>query len=61
VRRFEDLPAPDPLVMFDHAYGELPPHLVVQRQEVAERQPGAPKADPEQPAAPMRGQRLTRR
>jgi pyruvate dehydrogenase E1 component alpha subunit len=61
VRRFEDLPAPDPLVMFDHAYGELPPHLVVQRQEVAERQPGAPEADPEQPAAPMRGQRLTRR
>ncbi len=61
VQRFEDMPPPDPLVMFDHAYAELPPHLVVQRQEVAERQPVAPDVVPEQPAAPMRGQRLTRR
>jgi len=61
VQRFEAMPAPDPLVMFDHAYGELPPHLVAQRQEVAERQQPFPGADQEQPAAPMRGQRLTRR
>ncbi len=61
VRRFEDMPPPDPLVMFDHAYAELPAHLVAQRQEVAERQPVAPDVVPEQPAAPMRGQRLTRR
>ena len=48
MRRFEDMPPPDPLVMFDHAYAELPAHLVAQRQEVAERQPVAPDIVPEQ-------------
>ncbi len=61
VQRFEAMAAPDPLVMFDHVYAELPPHLVAQRREVAERQPMTPDVAPEQPAAPMRGQRLTRR
>ena len=31
VRRFEATPPPEPLTMFEHAYAELPPHLVAQR------------------------------
>jgi pyruvate dehydrogenase E1 component alpha subunit len=61
VQRFEAMPAPDPFLMFDHAYAELPAHLVAQREEMAARQPAATDVDPEQTAAPMRGQRLTRR
>jgi pyruvate dehydrogenase E1 component alpha subunit len=61
VQRFEAMPAPDALAMFDHAYAELPPHLMAQRQEVAERQPQVSPAEPVPPAAPMRGQRHTRR
>jgi pyruvate dehydrogenase E1 component subunit alpha len=61
VQRFEAMPAPDPLTMFDHAYAELPSHLTEQRREVAARE--HPVTDPEgaHPPAPMRGQRLTRR
>jgi pyruvate dehydrogenase E1 component alpha subunit len=61
VQRFEAMPAPDPLTMFDHAYAELPSDLAEQRREVSERE--HPIAGPEgsQPSAPMRGQRLTRR
>jgi pyruvate dehydrogenase E1 component subunit alpha len=61
VQRFEAMPAPDPLTMFDHAYAELPSHLAEQRREVAARE--HPVTDPEgaHPPAPMRGQRLTRR
>jgi pyruvate dehydrogenase E1 component subunit alpha len=61
VQRFEAMPAPDPLTMFDHAYAELPFHLTEQRREVAARE--HPVTDPEgaHPPAPMRGQRLTRR
>src|SRR5499433_149968 len=66
IRRFEAVPAPDPLTMFDHVYAELPPHLVAQREEMAAREHEAP-APPNEPstpqpgATPMRGQRLTRR
>jgi pyruvate dehydrogenase E1 component alpha subunit len=61
VQRFEALPAPDPLAMFDHAYAELPRGVAEQRQEVAAREHPVAAPDPELPPAPMRGQRLTRR
>ena len=65
VERFEAMPPADPLSMFDHAYGELPPGVAAQRAELAARlqaaAPGA-AADPEEPASPpMRGQRRTTR
>jgi pyruvate dehydrogenase E1 component alpha subunit len=64
VRRFEALPPPDPLRMFDHVYATRPPHLEAQRAELAERlrqpSPSPPSATPP-PATPMRGQRTTRR
>jgi pyruvate dehydrogenase E1 component alpha subunit len=65
VERFEAMPPADPLVMFDHAYAELPPHLVAERAEMAARlaapeDNGAPtEAEPTSP--PMRGQRRTSR
>src|SRR5438876_2250190 len=66
VRRFEATPPPDPLLVFDHVYAEMPPHLRAQREELARwlREGGAPAPEaPETPprATPMRGQRLTRR
>jgi len=61
VQRFEAMPPPDPLGMFDHAYGELPRHVAEQRREMATREHPLPQPDPEQPPPPMRGQRLTRR
>jgi pyruvate dehydrogenase E1 component alpha subunit len=61
VQRFEAMPPPDPLAMFDHAYAALPRHLVEQRREVAQRAQPVAAPDPDQPPAPMRGQRLTRR
>jgi pyruvate dehydrogenase E1 component alpha subunit len=61
VQRFEAMPPPDPLTMFDHAYAELPRHVAQQRREVAEREHPVAGPDPDQPPAPMRGQRLTRR
>ena len=67
VRRFEAAPAADPLAMFDHVYGALPPDLKGQREEAGARlrEGGAPRPrDPSKPppdATPMRGQRTTRR
>ncbi len=65
VERFEALSPADPLGMFDHAYAELPPHVVAQRSELAARLQGsgqsnaAAAAEPASP--PMRGQRTTTR
>jgi len=66
VRRFEATPPADPLVMFDHAYAELPPDVQAQRDAMAAGEPATPArpdaTPPTQPGAtPMRGQRLTRR
>jgi pyruvate dehydrogenase E1 component alpha subunit len=63
VARFEALPPPDALTMFDHVYAERPPDLEAQRDELAERlREGAPPHDETRPASPpMRGQRTTRR
>jgi pyruvate dehydrogenase E1 component alpha subunit len=66
IRRFESTPPPDPLVMFDHAYAELPPDVQAQRDTMAASRPATapdPEASPAAPpgATPMRGQRLTRR
>jgi pyruvate dehydrogenase E1 component alpha subunit len=64
IKRFEALPAPDPLTMFDHVYGEMPPHLRAQRALVSARLGEAMRADDdgdERPASPpMRGQRISR-
>jgi pyruvate dehydrogenase E1 component alpha subunit len=64
VRRFEALPAPDPLTVFDHVYAGMPPHLAAQRAEVAARlaTPAGDGIDDEEPPAspPMRGQRISR-
>ncbi len=64
VQTFESLGPADPLTMFDHAYGEPPPHLLAQRAEVAERlrrgAEGKPAEEPTVPT-PMRGQRKTSR
>ena len=71
VEAFEAVGPPDPLVMFDHAYGAPSAALQGQRAEMAGRltqapaaaAPAAPPADGEVPAAPerqsppMRGQR----
>src|SRR6266849_5459728 len=63
VARFEAMPAPDPLTMFDHVYAELPPHLKAQRESLARRlRDGAPAGEETRPASPpMRGQRTTDR
>ena len=65
VQRFEARGAADPLTMFEHAYGERPPHLEAQRAAVAERLssggPAAATDSAEPPSPPMRGQRSTRR
>jgi pyruvate dehydrogenase E1 component alpha subunit len=68
VKAFEETAAANPVGMFDHAYGEPPPHLQQQRAELEERLrgAGARRADDEQPAPPpdsppMRGQRRTSR
>jgi pyruvate dehydrogenase E1 component alpha subunit len=65
VERFEAMPAPDPLGMFDHAYAELPAHLSAQRAELAARLQESTQgdhADATAPASPpMRGQRTTTR
>src|SRR3989442_3185839 len=65
IRRFEATPAPDPVVMFDHAYAELPPDVQAQRDAMAASEPATPArpdaTPPTQPAAPpIRGQRLNR-
>jgi pyruvate dehydrogenase E1 component alpha subunit len=66
VRRFEATPPADPLVMFDHAYAELPPDVQAQRDAMAASDPATPAPPDATPstqpgATPMRGQRLTRR
>ena len=65
VRRFEAMPAPDPLTIFDHVYAAMPPHLVAQRDAVAARLEAdhghAASEEAERPASPpMRGQRTSR-
>jgi pyruvate dehydrogenase E1 component alpha subunit len=65
VERFEAMPPADPLGMFEHAYAELPAHLVAERAELAARLAarggdGAPPAA-EPDSTPMRGQRRTSR
>src|SRR5687768_14197599 len=63
VERFEAVGAPDPLVMFDHAYGAPPAQVTAQRQALAARltQVEPPAADDAAASLPMRGQRSTRR
>jgi pyruvate dehydrogenase E1 component alpha subunit len=63
VARFEAVPKPDPLTMFDHVYGTRPPHLELQREELAAwlRDGGAGSPDIPGPSPPMRGQRTSRR
>jgi pyruvate dehydrogenase E1 component alpha subunit len=64
VERFEATPPPDPLRMFDHAYGRLPADVERQRTAMAERlRDGRPRppAEEEVPSPPMRGQRTPRR
>src|SRR5467141_199342 len=50
VERFEAMPPADPLGMFEHAYGELPAHLVAERAELTARL-AAPGGDGTPPAA----------
>jgi pyruvate dehydrogenase E1 component alpha subunit len=65
VQRFEAVGPADALAMFDHAYGERPPHLEAQREQLAAwLRDGARAAAPDttaHPSPPMRGQRTTRR
>jgi pyruvate dehydrogenase E1 component alpha subunit len=63
VQRFEAVGAPDPLVMFDHAYATPPAHVAVQRDALASRLSDgqARTAGEGHPSPPMRGQRTTRR
>jgi pyruvate dehydrogenase E1 component alpha subunit len=64
VERFESMPPPDPVTIFDHVYAERPPHLEGQRaaliERLADERPGR-RSDEEAPSPPMRGQRMTRR
>jgi pyruvate dehydrogenase E1 component alpha subunit len=65
VERFEAMPPPDPVTIFDHVYAERPPHLDDQRTELiarlADQRPHRAGADDEHASPPMRGQRMTRR
>jgi 2-oxoisovalerate dehydrogenase E1 component alpha subunit len=55
---FEATGPPDPLGMFDHAYGNPPAALAVQRADMAARLGRGPHPDPgPPPSPPMRGQR----
>jgi pyruvate dehydrogenase E1 component alpha subunit len=62
VARFEAAPRPDPLRMFDHVYGRLPPDLERQREAMAARLGDAGRQPPAEgpPSPPMRGQRTPR-
>ena len=63
IRRFESMPPPDPLKMFEHVFAELPPGLAEQREEMSERlrAPAGDESLEDRPASPpMRGQRSTR-
>jgi hypothetical protein len=58
VAAFEAVGPPDPLGMFDHAYGNPPAALAAQRAEMAARLGGSPQpAASPPPSPPMRGQR----
>jgi pyruvate dehydrogenase E1 component alpha subunit len=65
VRAFEATPPPDPLVMFDHAYAERPPHLEAERAamaaQLAEGGAEGPREHAPDLSPPMRGQRRTSR
>jgi pyruvate dehydrogenase E1 component alpha subunit len=65
VERFEARGPADPLTMFDHVYGEAPPHLARERAQLAAwlRDGGRPAAPDTTgpPSPPMRGQRTSRR
>jgi pyruvate dehydrogenase E1 component alpha subunit len=64
VQRFEATATADPLAMFEHVYGELPPDLKLQREELAARLAGnEPQGDSasHEASPPMRGQRTGRR
>src|SRR5467141_184075 len=50
IAAFESMPPADPLGMFEHAYGELPAHLVAERAELTARL-AAPGGDGTPPAA----------
>jgi pyruvate dehydrogenase E1 component alpha subunit len=58
VQAFEAAGPPDPLTMFDHAYGNPPAALGAQRDEMAARLGRAPQPESgAPPSPPMRGQR----
>ncbi|HKC09790.1 MAG TPA: hypothetical protein VKJ67_23145, partial [Methylomirabilota bacterium] len=58
VQAFEAADPPDPLTMFDHAYGNPPAALTAQRDEMAARLGRAPQPESgAPPSPPMRGQR----
>ena len=64
IERFEAMPLPDPVTIFDHVYAERPPHLERQRAELIERlaEQGLDQGTDDDPTSPpMRGQRMTRR
>jgi pyruvate dehydrogenase E1 component alpha subunit len=65
VQRFEAMPPPDPLTMFDHVYGEAPAGLARQREQLAAwLRDGGQAAAPDttvHPSPPMRGQRASHR
>jgi len=64
IERFEAMPPPDPVTIFDHVYAERPPHLERQRAELIERlaEQGLDHGTDDDPTSPpMRGQRMTRR
>ena len=58
VQAFEAAGPPDPLTVFDHAYGNPPAEITAQRAEMAARLGRAPQPDAgPPPSPPMRGQR----
>jgi pyruvate dehydrogenase E1 component alpha subunit len=66
VQRFEAFGPADALTMFEHAYGQRPPHLAAQREQLAawlsDGAHGVPAdTSAAHPSPPMRGQRTTRR
>jgi pyruvate dehydrogenase E1 component alpha subunit len=65
VERFEAFGAPDALTMFEHAYGEPPPHLDAQREQLAawlrDGNHAAASDTRGHSSPPMRGQRARRR
>ena len=63
IRRFEAMPPPDPLRMFEHVYAERSAGLAEQREELARRlenRGGASTLEERPTSPPMRGQRSER-